>query len=260
MFVKIICKTLLIALLLQGCAIHPFKVHKSELDKIQILAINVESSEALDSIELNGGYAKGKFSGAIRGAGIGALLCAGSGAMWGPLAFAFGILISPVCAIVGGIAGGIEAKSADKIEKYETEITAIDLKLNQYNFYIEQLLLEQLTESTPYLVSNMRIEDLSKLDLKADAILNVQFLNSTLSGCCINPDLAIASNYKVQLIFSATNTILFDEEISFHVGQHKLSEWAGGGASLAHSEIQTGIRELTSSILLKVFGAFQYKE
>ena len=258
MSVKIISNILLITLLLQGCVIHPFKVQKSELDKIQILAINVESLEVLDSIELNGGYAKGKFSGVLRGTGIGALLCAGSGAMGGPLAMAFGILISPICAIVGGIMGGIEAKSADEIEKHEAEIAAIDLKLKQYNFYIEELLLKQLTETTPYLVSNLRTEDLSKLDLKADGILNVKFLNSSLSGCCINPDLAITGVYKVQLV--ATNIILFDEEITFHAGQHKLSEWAEGGASLAHSEIQTGIRELTSSILLKVFGAFQYKE
>ena len=249
MSVKIISKLLLISIFIQGCAIQPFKVHKSELDKIQILAINVESLETIDSIELNGGYAKGKFSGVLRGTGLGVLECVLGGlystALSGGIGIILGVLISPVCAIVCSVYGGIAANSADEIEKHEAEIAAIDLKFKQYNFYIEELLLKKLSESTPYLVSNLRTEDLSKLDLTADAILNVQLLNSTLSGCCINPDLTIAGIYKVQLVLSATNVILFDEEIAFHAGKQKLAEWAEGGASLAHSEIQTGIRELT---------------
>ena len=196
--------------------------------------------------------------GVVAGAASGALLPIAATAPAGPYALVAGVLLMPVFAIGGAIAGATSGYSADLLR--EAEANAQQLLDSGY---LQESLLERVRN---YGYGNAELEFFRLPDADqgafavpphsidssfktTDFILEIKLLKVVLKG-------SLEIDARARLLSVDTGAILNDSQYQFFSVRHKLTEWMADGAAPLIKTIEYGLQTLAEDIVNENFLLF----
>jgi hypothetical protein len=212
----------------------------------------------LGTVELTGNHmqtalvfttpAKGAGEGAARGAGLGAVGSIGVGAELGRGEGLFlGILVAPVAALVGAVAGAISAESAAKIEQQEKtfRVALEELRVAEVlSGHVADRLRER--PSTP----GGRVGS----EGGTSTILEVVVEKVGLLGSAgIKPPLTFVLTERTRLIRASDGTELYGHWLTYRGRTRSLDAWLSEDAAMLREEAARACRELAERIVDEVF-------
>ncbi len=215
------------------------------------------------------GPTSGKGSGAGKGAAGGFLGCILGGAHGGAYGAALGILLSPVCALGGGIYGAIAAETSERVEEAEATFNkaVVDLNIQEAMrdrvFQIAQqetrYPLALLTGQGPN-AREAAAADRSSARQETDTILEVSVPRFGLVGGGINPPLPLVVTAHARLVRVADGTELYTAPWTYRSGTRKFVEWAANNAQPLRTELDRAVQTLAETIVEELFLLYRIPE
>lgn len=241
-----------------GCASAPAPP-PSEAVRLNLGHIGIRSGAASPSAEWNM-PAKGGAAGAGRGAAAAALSvlsapCVGYGC-------AANVLLAPVGAVLGGIAGGATAEPAAAVEEAEAAVRAAfaDLKIPDT---LRDRIVQVTRAETPYTLFFLQDDAAEECATRdnpargADAMDTVLQINvqgyGTKAAWRPNPPIFLFLDANVRLLRSADNTVLYSRKAAWVSAGRPLAEWAGSNGDPVREELGRGVQYLAERIVDVVF-------
>ncbi len=261
---------------LWGCAHSPKPV--SEEMRAQFGKIGIVSAVSTPKIQFHPEFAKGRLSGAGKGASMGT----GAGALYGLSFMAHGgscsgqgcaavAIIAVACAAIGGVVGGVAggitgaANAVPKGEAQEIEATiknAFDgisiqktmaatvfrnsLELPNYVFVL-------LNEEDPIISRSYDFSSLNKERIDTVLELNVK-AGGFKEGRGKNPLIALFMKVHTRLIRTKDGKEIYSREFEYGGLKHSSADWFGTDASFLGDEIDHCFRGLSKQIVEELFG------
>jgi hypothetical protein len=238
-------------LLLLGCAQPRYQAAPLEDIRDHVGAVLVTSAE-LAPIPRFEGYARGRLSGAGRGAliGMGAVMQGGGGG--GPLI----LLFLPPAALLGATGGAIAADPEKLIKKSEEEAreALADLQVQRA---LQQRTVEMIGRQAPHVAVRQAAEgmpapDGSRIADQGETILEVALLNIGSRGVDINT-VVLFMTAEARLSRMSDGILLFSEHYRFASERRKFSSWCADDAALLRQAYSRGLDHLAGEIVDDIF-------
>jgi len=240
-----------------GCASVPAPPPSEEV-RAGLGRLGICSAPASTSGEWNM-PAKGGWAGGGRGAAVGALSvlaapCAGYGC-------AANVLLAPVGAVVGGIAGSAMAEPTTVVKEAEAAIQSAFADLR-----IPYLLRDQVAHTaraeTPH--SLVPQEDVADTDTSCvrsegvagpvDTVLQISIHGyGTKAAWRPNPPVFLFLDTDVRLLRAADGTVIYSRKVAWMSAGRPLAEWAVANGDPVREELGRGIQYLAERIVDVVF-------
>lgn len=229
---------------------------RANLGTIGVAATRVAAESHLE------GPTSGKGSGTGKGAAAGFLGCILGGAQAGGYGAAVGILLSPVCALGGGIYGAIAAETSERVEEAEATLNKAVVDLNIQEAMRERVFqiarqetrypLVLLTEQDPS-ARDAVVAGRSSAGQETDTILDVSVTRFGLEGGGINPPLPLVVAAHARLIRVSDGTEFYTASWTYRSGTRKFLEWAANNAEPLRAELDRSVQTLAEAILEELF-------
>ncbi len=192
--------------------------------------------------------AKGAVSGALRGAGLGAAGTIGVGlATLNPYGAAAGIVLAPLGAVVGAVAGAASAEPAARVEEKETALKKAmeELKFQKViSDCVATALREQIGQAA---VAAAPAES-------ASTILEVTVEKFGLDGPWrINPPLTFVMSEHTRLIRVSDDAGLYSHLLTYRGRTRPLDDWVAEGSAKLREEAGRACRDLAERLVDEVF-------
>jgi hypothetical protein len=251
-----------------GCAIHSHQIAPpSEQVRAQVGTVGVASLGVIPGSALEG-PTSGKWSGAAKGAGLGArnmllgglvmaagvsFASGGAGALVGGAILALAIGLTPVAALVGGIYGAVAAEPADKVKAAEAALKSAftDLKVQEA---IRDRILRVARDRTDY-----GLVPLGE-NVDVDTILEISLPSLGLVGpAAVDPELFLIVRACPRLVRAADGAELYPpgpeglREVAYTSVPRKFFEWAAEDARLFREEMERSYQGLAEKIVEDIF-------
>jgi hypothetical protein len=199
--------------------------------------------------------AGGGAAGAGRGAAVGALSvlaapCAGYGC-------AANILLVPVGAVVGGIAGGAMAEPATIVKEAETAIQSAFADLPIPDMLRDRVLHVARVETRHIFAQQdgTAAPDATAESLAgSDTILQINVQGyGTKAAWRPNPPVFLFLDTDVRLMRRADGTVIYSRRVTWMSAGRPLVAWAAGNGNPVRQELERGIQYLAERIVDVVF-------
>ena len=202
--------------------------------------VAVTSGRFAPTFDIVGGPAKGAGEGAGRGAGLGAVGALAVGASGGGFFAILGIMVAPVAAVVGAIAGASMAEPAGKVE--EREATAREIAAAQK---IQDDLRDRVVAigraQTPHTLTVLAdrgpsaaverpdYRPLSQEGIQTVLEVGVESVMLEGSGRTIDPPLWLVMTVNTRLVRTVDNAEIYANSLTYTGEKGRtLAEWVGG--------------------------------
>lgn len=198
---------------------------------------------------------------AARGAGFGAIAPIAVGfECGGPAGAIYGIFLTPVGALIGGIVGVATGESPEKLTNIENDLNSYlstrnlqeEMRASLLSLAREQtknifVALEVPGPGTPY--EEVAYGTLSGSD--ADTVLEVSVLRCDLDGVkdAMNPDLNLTVDTHTRFISVKDGKVLGSLPFTYESGTHKFSDWGADNARLFKEGLDSALQFLIGRIM-----------
>jgi hypothetical protein len=222
-------------------------------------------------------FAKGRDTGAAKGAAAGALQGMGSlghgGASGGPYGAAVIVLLLPVFASIGAIAGGIEgaikAIPDEEVAKIEASVNSVLQELDMQNTMAENIVLKG-GELTSYRFVPLKGPGPATPDSRPDfttikgegndLALEVSVLEIGFhGGSGSDPLLSFFMNARIRAFRVDDGAELHADIFRYTSREGKFSEWAENGALRLKEALETGYAQIAEAAIEKMFLLYEVK-
>jgi hypothetical protein len=246
-----------------GCAHKPHIVKlPSEQVRTHLGSIGVVSALFIPKVEFST-PAKGGLEGARNGAEIGGVGTANAGLFSGPGGCLLGLILAPVGGLIGGVAGGVMAEPAAKVEKEEAVLKNVltDLKIQETmrNHFLQVarektnslfVVLEEQGPVTP----DEEINYCSLSGNGIDTVLEISVLNFGLKGLIgINPPIEFFMNLRLKLIRTIDGEMVYVTTMRYEGKKLKFADWSANNAQSFREEYKLSYLNLSERIVDKLF-------
>jgi hypothetical protein len=227
--------------------------------------VAVTSGRFAPRLGIVGGPAKGAGEGAGRGAATGAVGTIAVGSSGGGYAAIAGLLLAPVGAVVGALAGAIVAEPAVKIEERENAARVI-VAAQRIQDDLRDRVVAAGRDLTPHTLIALadrgpsaaveRPDYRSLLQEGIQTVLEVGVESVTLENSAwgpIDPYLWLVMTVKTRLVHTADNAELYANSLTY-TGENgrTLTEWVGGPGGF-RDELHHAYAVLAEKIVEEVF-------
>jgi hypothetical protein len=245
-----------------GCATKPAKLRVTEVLRARFDTIAVAPGRFTPETDFSR-PAKGRVSGAGRGAAIGTLgfLAVGDGQ---------GLILALACppsiavgTAIGGLYGAVAAEPKATVEKAEAAFKKVlaDIKIQQA---LGERIFENARARTPHTFRLLLDQGPYVVSVKPnyrplashgiDTIVETNVLKIELAGeGYINPALHVEMKVCVRLIRAEDNTSLYEANFDYSSKDHKLAEWAANDAQLFREAVAQANEVLSGEIVDELF-------
>jgi len=202
--------------------------------------VAVTSGRFAPKLDIVGGPAKGAGEGAGRGAGLGAVGALAVGASGGGFFAILGIMVAPVAAVVGAIAGASMAEPAGKVEEREAtarEIAAAQMIQDDLRDRVVAIGRAQTPHTLTVLadrgpsaaVERPDYRPLSQEGIQTVLEVGVESVMLEGSGRTIDPPLWLVMTVNTRLVRTVDNAEIYANSLTYTGEKGRtLAEWVGG--------------------------------
>lgn len=204
--------------------------------------------------------AKGAVSGMLLGAGTGAAGCILVGGTYGgEVGLILGVIISPACALVGGVAGVTDAEKKKDVEARITKLNEMAQKLN-YPSDLPHLLSDDLMSGQVYQIAQAHeTKDLATdVSAKPDEInirptlpnarIQINITEYGITGFGVDPALPLEIQAVLCVTEKHTDEALVYQKLTVESKPKKIEEWVAMGEEGLKTETELLIRSLSDRI------------
>jgi len=260
---------------------------RANLGTIRVITTRVVAETHLE------GPTSGKGSGIGKGTAGGFLGCIQGGAPAGGEGVVVGILLSPVCALGGGIYGAVAAESSERVEETEATLNKAVVDLNIQEALRDRVfqIAQQETRYPLGLITgnvpsarNTLVADRSSPDQDTDTILEVSvprfglesgginpplplvvtahatLMDSPREWFRINPPLPLVVTAHARLVGVADGTEFYAAQWTYRSGTLKFVDWAANNAQPFRTELERAVQTLAETIVEELFLLYRIPE
>jgi hypothetical protein len=245
-----------IALLL-GCVPRPFQAAPWEDIRAQLGTVGVMGTEIDPAISFEG-YARGRWSGAWRGAALSSLEWLEGWHCGEPACGALMLITLPPIAVGGGISGAIAAEPKHIIQASENEAREALATLQLQHSLLTQL-VERAREDTPHAIlllpeadSGVQ-DDTAAAEPPVDTVLELALLQVGSRGPGVNDPVMLYMIVRARLQRIRNGLLLYEGKFASFSEQRKFTEWCADNSALLRHAYARGLEDLAGQIVDDLF-------
>lgn len=225
------CTATAVAVALSGCTLSPTRPSLEERQAIRRIAVIPSAQPPKVKFDT---FAVGAGSGLAKGAGAGALeVIAASASTGDPFALLIGVILAPVGAVIGGVAGAVVATPPNTARQIEVlqdrKVAELALQRN-LGEEVRQILQDAgytafLADVPAGAVTAPERTDIQQAPVTADAIMETSATEFGFVGSGNDPDLALFVTGETRLVRTTTGAVLAEPGYRARSAERKLADW-----------------------------------